>query len=1059
MDIISISIKKPVTVIAVIVLVLIFGIISLTRLPYQLSPTVIEPEVTVTTTWRGATPYEIEREIVEEQENVLKSLTGLTEMESDSENGRCTVTLRFLIGTNSDDALLRVSSKLNEVSSYPDGADNPVISATGAATSPVVWVILKTTEDNSRAIGTYRTYFEEEIRQHLERIEGVASLLVGGGTRNELHVIVRPEKLAAYGITISDMVRILAQENVNISAGNLGVGRRDFRIRTTAEFKTPESIEKVVITSTGQRRVLVRDVAEVRLGYEKENASVIHNGKEGIVVGFRPEHGANVLDMTDRVREAVNHLNEARLRPQKISLVWVADQTPYIRGAIDIIKQNILVGGLLAVIVLLIFVRSIRATVVVSTAIPISIIGTFIFMDIAGRNMNVVSLAGIAFAVGMLVDSAIVVIENIDRHRKMGKNGFDAAYDGTKEVWGAILSSTLTTVAVFLPVVFLKGEAGQLFKDIAIAVVFSITLSLFVSMSVIPMFSASLFRKAGNKDKGERKESLIARVGNFLSGIMMRGVSLSIKNWATRLITVITLVLLAVISVKMLLPKMEYLPQGNRNFVMSMIVPPPGLSHEERKDIGEKIFEKAGPYIGKDSHNGYPGILNMFYVGRSRYMFIGAMCKDWTRAGELVPLFRSFVRELPGMYGVAMQVGIFQTRLARGRTVDIDISGNSMNSIVKAAGTTFMEIRKTISGSQVRPVPSIELMYPEVNIIPDRDRLKASQMSSLDLGIALDVLMDGRDIGDFKAEGEKKIDLVLKTADEDIRTPEELFNKLIVTPAGKTIPVSSLATLSHSSGITRIRHLERKRTVTLQVTPPLSIPLQSAMETIEKEVIPALRAKGVFKGLDLRTSGAAGKLTVTRKVMQWNFVLAAVIAYLLMASLFGNFIYPLLIMFTVPLAGAGGFMGLWLLNKFITPQPMDVLTMLGFVILIGVVVNNAILIVHQSLNNVRDRGMNPRDAVLDSTQTRLRPIYMSAVTSIFGMLPLVVFPGAGTELYKGLGSVILGGLAVSTVFTVFMIPSILMFFIGMEKPGEVRESTEMMPHENVSQMVQSGVHP
>jgi len=1039
MDIISISIKKPVTVIAMIVLVLIFGVISLTRLPYQLSPTVIEPEITVTTTWRGATPYEIEREIVEEQENVLKSLSGLVEMESDSENSRCTVTLRFLIGTDSDDALLRVSSKLNEVSSYPDGADNPVISATGAATSPVVWVLLKTMKENSRPIGTYRSYFEQEIRQHLERIDGVASLMVGGGTRNELHIVVRPEKLAAYGITINDMIRVLAQENVNISAGNLGVGRRDFRIRTTAEFKTPESIAEVIIKSTGQRRILVRDVAEVRFGYEKEVASVIHNSREGIAIGFRPEHGANVLDMTDQIREMVNHLNESRLKSEKISLVWVADQTPYIRGAIDIIKQNILVGGILAVIVLLIFVRSIRATVVVSTSIPISIIGTFIFMDIAGRNMNVVSLAGIAFAVGMLVDSAIVVIENIDRHRKMGKDGFDAAYDGTKEVRGAILSSTLTTVAVFLPVVFLKGEAGQLFKDIAIAVVFSITLSLFVSMSVIPMFSASLFGKA--KDRHEDSGSIIARFGRLLSRIMMFGVSLSIKNWATRLVTVMSLVFLAVISVIMLMPKMEYLPQGNRNFVMSMIIPPPGLSHEERKDIGEKIFERADPYIRKDSHDGFPEILNMFYVGRSRYMFIGAMCRDWTRAGELVPLFQSIVRELPGMYGIAMQVGIFQTRLARGRTVDIDISGNDMNSIVKAAGMMFMEIRKTISGSQVRPVPSIELMYPEVNIIPHRDRLRANNMSSRDLGIALDVLMDGRDIGDFKAEGKKKIDLVLKTADEDVRTPEELFNKLIVTPTGKTVPVSSLASLSHSSGITRIRHLERNRTVTLQVTPPLDIPLQSAMEIIESEVIPSLRAKGLFKGLDLRMSGAAGKLTVTRKVMQWNFVLAAVIAYLLMASLFGNFIYPLLIMFTVPLAGAGGFMGLWLLNKFITPQPMDVLTMLGFVILIGVVVNNAILIVHQSLNNVRDRGMNPRDAVLDSTQTRLRPIYMSAITSIFGMLPLVVFPGAGTELYKGLGSVILGGLAVSTVFTVFVIPSILMFFIGMEKVGSSVKDT------------------
>ncbi|MCP3951764.1 MAG: efflux RND transporter permease subunit, partial [Desulfobacterales bacterium] len=487
------------TIVAVIVLVLLFGIISLNRLPYQLSPAVIEPEITVTTNWRGATPYEIEREIVEEQENVLKSLPGLIEMESDSANGRCTVTLRFSLGTEVDDALLRVSSKLNEVGDYPDGAKNPIINATGAATSPVAWCMLKTTKGAPRSILTYRTFFEEDIRQHLERIEGVASLLVGGGTRRELHIVINPEKLAAYGVTISDLMRVLGQENANISAGNLGVGRRDYRIRTTAEFKTPESIENVVVQSTGQRRILVGDVAAVRYGYEKVSAAVIHNGAEGIIVGFRPEHGANVLEMTDRIKKVVNGLNENRLKDTDVEFKWIADQTPYIRGAIDIIKQNIMVGGVLAVIVLLIFVRSIRATLVVSTAIPISIIGTFIFLDLFGRNLNVVSLAGIAFAVGMLVDSAIVVIENIDRHRKMGKSGYDAAYDGAREVWGAILSSTLTTIAVFLPVVFLEGESGQLFRDIAIAVVFAITLSMFVSMSVIPMFAASLFGKAKQK--------------------------------------------------------------------------------------------------------------------------------------------------------------------------------------------------------------------------------------------------------------------------------------------------------------------------------------------------------------------------------------------------------------------------------------------------------------------------------------------------------------------------------------------------------------------------------
>jgi HAE1 family hydrophobic/amphiphilic exporter-1 len=308
-------------------------------------------------------------------------------------------------------------------------------------------------------------------------------------------------------------------------------------------------------------------------------------------------------------------------------------------------------------------------------------------------------------------------------------------------------------------------------------------------------------------------------------------------------------------------------------------------------------------------------------------------------------------------------------------------------------------------------------------------------MTANSMGVALDVLMDGRKIGEFKEEGKKKIDLVVKASEADISTPEALYASMISTPMGKTIPVSSVSSLVSTTGINSIRHLERKRTITLQVTPPADVPLEEAMDIINEKVIPAVRAMGMIKeGVNISMSGVADKLKETQKILQWNFVLAAIISYLLMSALFGNFIYPLIIMFTVPLAAAGGFMGLRLVDAVIAPSPLDILTMLGFVILIGVVVNNAILIVHQALNNVRLHHMDYKEAVLESTKSRLRPIYMSATTSIFGMLPLVVAPGPGSELYRGLGSVILGGLALSTVFTIFVIPSLLMFFIKMEKP-------------------------
>lgn len=1030
MDIIRFSILKPVTVVAAIIMVLMFGLISLDRLPYQLSPTVIEPEIEIRTTWRGATPYEIEREIIEEQENTLKGLPDLIEMESEARNGRGSVTLRFKVGTSVEEALLRVSNKINEVPSYPSGVDNPVVNASGATASPVIWMILKTTEGNERPIQSYRTFFEDEIRQHLERVKGVSDLFIGSGTEEEMHVVISAEKLAAFSLTINDVIRAIQGENANISAGTLGVGRRDFRIRTTGEFNNPEDIRQVALKSTGQQRVTLADVAEVVPSFAKKNSVVLHNGVPGIAIGIRPEAGINILDMTNRVEERYNWLNSDKLGPQGLTLKWVYDQRFYINGAINQIKQNILFGGLLAVGVLLLFLRSLRATIVVATAIPISIFGTFVFLDLLGRNLNVVSLAGIAFAVGMLVDNAIVVIENIDRHRQMGKDAYSAALDGAKEVWGAVLASTVTTVAVFLPVVFIQEEAGQLFRDIAIAVVAAVTLSLFVSVSVIPMFSHRLFSK--KKQRKKQALPLIDSFGRGFSSAVMKLVALAIRNWLTRVATICLLTSLAVACVWLLTPKMEYLPQGNRNFVLSILVPPPGLSTAERVDIGERFFAMATPHIGQDKDD-IPAIKNMFYVGAEGFMIAGAISDHWDRAAGLLPFFNRMIYSIPGMYGVSLQPGVFETGIGEGRAIKLNVSGKNLNQIVAAAGTMFGMIRGGLEGSQVRPVPSIELTYPEMKIIPDRDRLRANDMSTRDLGVALDVLMDGRIIGDFKQEGRKKIDLVLMASEEEIPTPQDLFQATLATPQGKLIPVASLSRLEQTTGMALIRHLERERTVTLQVTPPKSMPLQVAMETIENQIIPQVRGMGLLDDLQVDISGAADKLVETRRVLQWDFLLAVMIAYLLMASLFGNFIYPLIIMLTVPLAGAGGFLGLKLLNIFIVSQPMDILTMLGFVILIGIVVNNAILIVHQSLNNFHDGGMDYKEAVLESTRSRLRPIYMSATTSIFGMLPLVIIPGPGSELYRGLGSVILGGLAVSTVFTIFVIPAILIFVIRMEK--------------------------
>jgi hydrophobic/amphiphilic exporter-1 (mainly G- bacteria), HAE1 family len=448
--------------------------------------------------------------------------------------------------------------------------------------------------------------------------------------------------------------------------------------------------------------------------------------------------------------------------------------------------------------------------------------------------------------------------------------------------------------------------------------------------------------------------------------------------------------------------------------------------------MGTYLMKKVEPNVNKDV-DGVPGLNRVFFVSFGDFNLFGGTSMHESRARELIPFFRPIVNSLPSVFGVSLQSGVFENGIGEGKTVNVDISGEKIEDIANTGFQLFMASQGAIQGAQVRPVPSIELLYPEVRIKPNQDALKALNLSSRDLGIMTDVLMSGRKISDFEQDGKKKIDLVLKANDSQIKTPEDILATQVALPNGSLLPMSSLASAVDTTGISEIRHLNGKRTITLQVTPPPSMTIQETMGILEGAIAQMQNDGKISKSVDIGISGTADKLTETIGMLSMNFILALVIVYLLMAALFGNFLYPIVIMFTVPLATAGGFIGLALTNRFIEAQPLDVLTMLGFIILVGIVVNNAILIVHQSLNLIRDEGYEHKRAVIEATRSRIRPIYMSSLTSVFGMLPLVLIPGPGSEFYRGLGSVITGGLALSTVFTIFVTPALLMFFIKLEQ--------------------------
>ena len=1039
MKIVDSAIRYPVTTAVGAILLVMFGSLAISRIPVQLTPTVEEPEVVVTTAWAGASPQEIEREIVDEQEEQLKSLEGLVEMTSTSSDSFGQISLKFLTGTDLDTALLKVANRLEQVPRYPDDADKPVIQSVGADSSAMAWFVLvndpEAQVENPVDVTTLLTFIEDFIKPEFERVSGVGQMQVFAGREQEMQVIVDPARLAARQITITEFVGAIDRENRNISGGDFDEGKRRYVVRTIGQYGSPQDIEDVVVALRDGVPVYVRDVARAQLGFAKPFAEGYYFGQPMIAFAAIRETGANVLEVMKGLKETLTRINRELLEQRGLLLYQVWDETDYIYSAIGLVRQSLMLGGTLAILVLLVFLRSRSSTFVVAVAIPISVIGTFLMMTWFGRTLNVISLAGMAFAVGMVVDNSIVVLENIYRHRQKGKSRFQAAFDGAGEVWGAVLASTLTTIAVFVPVLFVREEAGQLFRDIALAISCAVGLSLAVAITVIPSLSARILGTAQSDraaGKGYRDLwGLVSWAQRFNAWVT------DTVHWITgstrrRLVVVVGFTLAAIVLSFVIAPQAEYLPTGNQNLLFGIILPPPGHNVDENAGLRQMYLDQLA-YLWEtpaeeavDLPGG--GVKGMFYVALASQVwgsqvFMGVQARQPERVRELIEPFQMVNSQMPGSIAFVSQFSIFQRSVGGGRTIDVELTGPDLRRLIALGGEVFGRVHEVLPEAQARPIPSLDLGNPEVQVRTDRRRAAELGISNRDLGLMVNVLVDGAKASDYQHEGHE-IDLKV-IAESDILQRTHLLEQLpLAAPSGELVTLGSVADIEVVNGPAQIAHFERERAITIAVSPPETMPLQTAMDRIESEILGPMRAEDKLGGLyRARLSGTADKLTQTRQALQWNLVLAVVITYLVMAALFESFLYPLVILFSVPLAALGGFLGLGVVNLF-TYQALDVLTMLGFIILVGTVVNNAILIVHQSLNHMRAEAMAPREAIRESVSNRIRPIFMSVSTSVCGMLPLVIFPGAGSELYRGLGSVVIGGLIVSTVFTLFLVPAL-----------------------------------
>jgi len=1036
MKLIDLAIKRPVAVLSVVLMVVLMGWLALITIPIQLTPDVRKPLILVETTWRGAPPAEIEREIVIRQEDALKGIEGLETMEARASQGRSVIVMEFNVNMNRDRAILLINNRLTQITGMPDEADEPRIRTRDTDDNPFAWFTVETLLGNSRPIYQYGDFVDDVIVDRMERVAGVALVNAFGGDERELRVIVDPRKLALYKLTISDMASALRGTNVNIAAGEIDEGKRSYSVRTESELTSVNRIKAVVLRArqdadTGRlSRVTVNDVAKIEFGYKRARARIRNFGKNAIVMGAVLDTGANMIDVMAGLKKVADDLNGELLPQAGLKLTQVYDATIYVNSAISLVTQNIWVGGTLAALVLYIFLRSFGATLVVSLAIPVSVVGSFVAMAGLGRSINVISLAGIAFAIGMVVDAAIVVLENIYRHREMGRSRAESALRGATEVWGAIMVSAMTTIVVFAPILVMNLVVGQLFRDIAVALSVAVFLSLIVSITVVPALANKLLGDSAVTASHDRNMPGIDQFARGFCRIVTGFVGLTLRSRTLALGTVITVCGVAGLATWLFLPKLDYLPEGNRNLIIGITSPPPGYNLATMNEIAEDVENATRNLWAKpgeaDDPNGPAKIERFWFVARTTSNFIGAAAVDPARARELKPVLERVIFSEPGTFGFVNQTSLFGRGFGGSRVIALDITGPEIEdllAIARNAVETLGVVLPGREGNRIRPRPGLELGGPEVRVVPDLMKLADVGLTANDLAQAIDAFNDGIRVSEVTV-GSKRIDLTVMGPDRAIRSTQGIGNLPVVTRSGFILPAAALSKIAVTEGPNQIRHLERQRTVTIQIRPSAAIPLEQAIELVQQKVIAPLTKAGLPPGVFLRMSGTADELKKTWDAMVVNLFVAVLVVYLVMAILFESFLFPLIIMFSVPLATAGGVAGLSILNIWVD-QKFDMLTLLGFVILIGTVVNNAILIVHQTLHQVRIENQAPMDAIMEATRNRIRPIFMSTLTSVIGMVPLIVTPGAGSELYRGLGSVVVGGLSLSAVLTLLIIPPLL----------------------------------
>ncbi len=1053
------AIRRPVTVMMGVLIVIVLGIISLTQIPVDLYPPIELPTVSVSTNYSGVGPEEMENLVTKPIEQAVATIAGVQSVRSVSREGSSQVTVEFAYGTNMDEVINEVQQKVERAKrSLPDDADAPVVTQFNPDNSPIL-----TTALASKGMGAdqLRTFVDEQIVPYLERVDGVASVTVSGGLEREIKILVDPNKLEQYGLSVSDITQQLRNQNLDSPGGTVTEGGITYTVRTLGKFMSVDDIRKVAIPLKSSGHIFLQDVAVVEEGYKDVSIENKLNGQNSVILSIMKQSGTNTVSVVDHVNSELAKMKSTL--PANVSIVNISDQSQFIRDSINTLAHDTLIGGGLAILIIWLFLRSTRNTLTISTAIPISVVATFALMYFADMSINTMSLGGLTLGIGMIVDDAIVVLENIHRHRENGLPLQQAAVEGTKEVAMPVIAATLTTVAVFFPIVFVKGITAQLFRDLAVTVSFSLLASLIVSFTVTPTLSARWTSRRSKQTgvAGGEKPDDGEPVGNEVTGGEAGDRTVKpnarLHRWSERYRNLLrwslshrkTVVVIAVASLAAaigLVPFIgsEFIPASDQGQVTVSLSLPNGTELEQTRKVmteAETILSRIPEVKTIVSSLGSSGAFRSNNASSSAGSFLLMLTDRSNRqrsTAEVADEIRQRLNRFPGVRvrvsearGTASLPGLGGQGGAGGSApLSYALRGNDKDMLTQLAERLTNEI------SQVNGVReadnTLDETRPEIQVSLDRERAVELGVTQSMVSSTIQTALRDQVATRFETGGDE-IDVSVILTNGHAANMEDIKNLLLTTPKGEKVQIKDVANVAIASGPQSVQRYNQARVVNVTA----SLAPGRDLGSVAKEINKIIATFPLPPGYVIEQQGENQQLQESTNSLILAFLMAVLLVYMILAAQFESLIHPLSIMMSVPLSFFGASFSLW-----VTGRPFSVPAYIGIILLAGIVVRNAIVLVDFA-NILRRRGVDRTEALVTAASIRLRPILMTTLCTVLGLTPLALGLGEGGESQAPLATVVIGGLTVSTLLTLVVIP--VVYSILDDLAARLKAAVRMLP--------------